>query len=231
MNGIQLARIRLISKYTEGIMHVECQSLSLNPATLSDAELWGTVLEIEPAQLHHLVEWFHYTWIENVHEYPGLFQQFNLKPHQESVLLAILELFRRWMNQRTRQYIIDSPESVHRYVSDIIYARQEILRGLYLNVKNIVLQDNIISIGTINESLAHPREVFAPLFEIRASRLVLVHNHPSGDPHPSSHDLEFTSRIVQIAHLFHIELLDHVIVSNEKYHSLRRSHPHLWTSR
>lgn len=94
------------------------------------------------------------------------------------------------------------------------------MRGVYLDVKNRVVHDEVISMGTISESIAHPREILGPALRNHASSLILVHNHPSGDLSPSQADLELTERIEQAANLLGIRLLDHVIISETGYQSI-----------
>jgi len=93
--------------------------------------------------------------------------------------------------------------------------------GFYLNSRNQVLRREIISIGSLNASIVHPREVFIPALAVSAASLILAHNHPSGDPSPSEEDLAITRRIAESGRLLGIELLDHVVVAREAYTSFK----------
>jgi DNA repair protein RadC len=99
--------------------------------------------------------------------------------------------------------------------------RQEHLIAIYLNSKNEVIEKQTIFIGSLNQSIAHPREIFRLAVKVSAARLIIAHNHPSGNVQPSSNDLAFTKRVVHCGELIGIEVLDHIIVSAEGYFSLR----------
>lgn len=99
--------------------------------------------------------------------------------------------------------------------------QQEHLVALFLNTKNEIILQKTIFIGSLNQSVAHPREIFKEAVRISAARIVLGHNHPSGNPQPSSNDLAFTKRIRECGKLMGIEVLDHLIIGEEKYFSLR----------
>lgn len=89
-----------------------------------------------------------------------------------------------------------------------------------LNGKHRVIREELISQGTLTSSPVHPREVFAPAIRHSAAAIILVHNHPSGDPTPSADDIEITRRLAQVGELVGIRVLDHVIVGNESFVSL-----------
>ncbi len=88
---------------------------------------------------------------------------------------------------------------------------------ILLDGKNRVLKDIRVSEGSLTTSLVHPREVFVPVIEESAASLILVHNHPSGDPAPSSEDLAITKRLKEVGELLGVRLLDHLIVGDGRY--------------
>ncbi len=92
---------------------------------------------------------------------------------------------------------------------------------LLLNARHEVLARETVSIGSLNASIVHPREVFKPAVIASAASVVLVHNHPSGDPEPSEEDLSISKRLVECGELFGIQVLDHVIVAERGVVSLR----------
>jgi len=92
---------------------------------------------------------------------------------------------------------------------------------LILNARHEVLCQETVSIGSLNASIVHPREVFKPALVASAASIVLVHNHPSGDPEPSEEDLAITKRLVEAGELLGIAVLDHVIVASRGVVSLR----------
>jgi len=92
---------------------------------------------------------------------------------------------------------------------------------LLLNARHEVMGQETVSIGSLNASIVHPREVFRPAVVVAAAATVLVHNHPSGDPEPSEEDLAITKRLVEAGELLGISVLDHVIVAGRGVVSLR----------
>jgi DNA repair protein RadC len=107
---------------------------------------------------------------------------------------------------------LDNPESIYRACSDIKLFTQEVLRAILLDTRYRTITTAEISKGTINESIANPREIFRPAIVHSAYAFVLVHNHPSGDCTPSDADTRLTRRIAEGGRLLQINFLDHVIV-------------------
>lgn len=105
--------------------------------------------------------------------------------------------------------------------SDIRLLDREQLRAIYVNTRRGIIGWEVISQGTLTASLAHPREIFKGAILASAAGVVLVHNHPSGDPSPSDEDVRLTSRIRQAGTILGIELLDHVIVAESGAYSFK----------
>lgn len=143
-----------------------------------------------------------------------------LSPVRACQVVAAFELGRRLFG-RQYEVFLRSPEEVFQYARDIARLKKEHFRGLYLDTRNKLLKDEIISIGTLNTSLAYPRDVFSPALENHAAAVILIHNHPSGDPSPSKDDIELTKRIYQASKILEIDFLDHVIIGDERYVSLK----------
>ncbi|MCK1991710.1 JAB domain-containing protein [Peribacillus muralis] len=138
-------------------------------------------------------------------------------------ILASVELGRR-MNQLNDQdrYVIRSPEDGANYcMEEMRFLSQEHFVCLYLNTKNQVLQKTTVFIGSLNASIVHPREVFKEAFRRSAASIICLHNHPSGDPTPSREDIEVTKRLVECGRIIGIEVLDHIIIGEHKYVSLK----------
>jgi len=98
---------------------------------------------------------------------------------------------------------------------------QESFLGLFLNARNVPLGWREISRGSVSASLVHPREVFLPAVKLAACSLIVAHNHPSGDPSPSSDDIELTKRLKQAGELIGIEILDHLIITSTGHLSMK----------
>ena len=107
------------------------------------------------------------------------------------------------------------------YMEEMRHLEQENLKLLLLNTKNILLKDTTVSIGTVNASCATPREIFIEALRSRACGIILLHNHPSGDPTPSREDCLFTERVMEAGKLMGVPLLDHIIIGDNSYVSLR----------
>lgn len=116
----------------------------------------------------------------------------------------------------------DSPFTVADYfMEELRREEQEHLIVLFLNTKNKLLKEKMMFKGTVNASLVSPREIFLEALEIHAVNLVLVHNHPSGDAEPSREDIQMTRRICQAGELLGIQILDHIIIGDHCYSSMR----------
>jgi DNA repair protein RadC len=136
-------------------------------------------------------------------------------------VLAALEIGRRLFSARSHTYpALHSVEDVWQYVKAMGHYRKEYVRGLYLNTRNVLIHDEIISIGSLDTSIAHPREVFLPAITHSAAAVIVVHNHPSGSLTASAADKDLTDRLQQAADILQISLLDHVLVTSEDYKSI-----------
>ncbi len=143
-----------------------------------------------------------------------------LQTHKACMLVACFELGRRLFVTQARgtaSFIIRSPLDVCEYVRDMRELRKEQLRGLYLNARNTVIHDEVISIGTVTANLVCPRDVLLPAIAHSAVSVVVVHNHPSGNPEPSDEDIAITTQLVQAASIMGVKLLDHIIIGGEEH--------------
>ena len=146
----------------------------------------------------------------------------SLSPVQACQVVAAFELGKRLFG-RPSEVFLRSPEEVFEYAKDMARLKKEHLRGLYLDTRNKLIRDEVIAIGTLNTSLAHPREIFHPAIESHAAAIILVHNHPSGDPLPSKDDIELTKQVHEASKIMEIDVLDHVIIGSQNYCSLKES--------
>lgn len=117
---------------------------------------------------------------------------------------------------------IQHPREVYDLLKDqLIHEKREHLVTLLLDVKSKLIRYETVAIGTLTNTLVHPREVFYPAIRHKAASIILVHNHPSGDPTPSEYDLTVTEEIAAAGELIGIPLRDHVIIGRGGYRSLR----------
>jgi len=133
---------------------------------------------------------------------------------------ALSLAYRMFEDQNAPDNIILTPEDVWEQASNLRDKKKEHLVCFYLNARNALLKKEVISIGTIDKSLVHPREVFASGLEVRASGVIVVHNHPSGDPTLSRGDREVASRIVKAGKILGINVVDFVVVAKRGYESV-----------
>ncbi len=138
-------------------------------------------------------------------------------------LKALCELTKRISKPIKNKINIKNTKDVADLLMDELkYSRQEIAKVIILNSKNIVLKISNISIGSTNFACIEPREVLAEAVKMQAPKIILVHNHPSGDPKPSKADFKITDRIFECASMMGIELLDHVIIGDGSFESILR---------
>jgi DNA repair protein RadC len=102
-------------------------------------------------------------------------------------------------------------------------ANKEFFVALYLNTKNGIIKQEVISVGSLNANIVHPREVFRTACMIAASSIIVAHNHPSGDPAPSREDIELTKKLVDAGKIMGIDLLDHVILGHDRNYGFKES--------
>ena len=133
---------------------------------------------------------------------------------------ALIELGNRLSNEQEIKIL--SGKDVWNMCSDIRDSKKEHVVVFYLDTQHNILDRRIVSVGIVNMSLVHPREVFEPAIALGASSILLAHNHPSGEVEPSREDKRVTQRLLDAAKILDIELKDHVIVSKNSYRSFRQ---------
>ncbi|MES2060021.1 MAG: DNA repair protein RadC [Patescibacteria group bacterium] len=134
-----------------------------------------------------------------------------------TLILAALAFGTRMSAERRE---ILSPKDVWNFCADIRDSKREHFVAFYLDTQNNVIERRIISIGTLNTSLVHPREVFEPAVSLSASIVIVAHNHPSGELSPSLEDKQVTLRLKEAGELLGIELADHIILTKDSFKSL-----------
>lgn len=132
------------------------------------------------------------------------------------------ELGKRLYIKKDINSVVDNPEKVWRLLlPEITGIKKEVLYILVLNNKNSIIKKAMVSMGTVSEAIVHPREVFHEAIRACGSSIVIVHNHPSGDVTPSKEDILTTERLIKAGEIIGIKVLDHVIVSDYSYISMR----------
>ena len=142
---------------------------------------------------------------------------------QTCQLMAVLELGRRFFGSPKSLKKIISTDDAYELLRPMQYLHKEYVRGLYLNSRYQVIHDEILTIGSLDANILDPREVFRPALETGAYALIIAHNHPSGDSSPSRSDIQTTQKLVEIGDLMQIPLLDHFIIGQGRYTSLKKN--------
>ena len=135
-------------------------------------------------------------------------------------IIAAIELSKRIITKTTAVEIL-KPQDIWNELKEYRSKSKEYFIAFYLDVRNNVISKEIVSIGTLNASLVHPREVFEPAVRNLAAQIILSHNHPSGDPSPSEEDLKLTRQLIDAGKILGIEIIDHVILTKNNYTSLK----------
>ena len=137
-------------------------------------------------------------------------------------VVAAVELGRRLScgaAEKTKK--IETPEDAARYAAPFLgYEEKEHLAVILLDSRNRVIAMPTISVGDLTSSIAHPREIFREAIRHSAAKLVLVHNHPSGDPTPSGNDVTMTKRLIKAGEIMGIPVMDHVVIAGDSYRSI-----------
>ena len=138
-------------------------------------------------------------------------------------ILAVVEISKRFKSFHAGENIkITQPIDAANIVMDNMRTmKKEYLKVIMMNTKNIIISIKDVSIGSLNSSIVHPREVFTEAIKNSSASIIICHNHPSGDPTPSNEDINITYRLKECGKLLGIELVDHIIIGEGKYISLK----------
>jgi DNA repair protein RadC len=203
--------------------------LKHGPEALSDAELFAIILrtglvgENVMEMANRLISKFGLVnlfdcSLKELQEIKGI------GPNKAMQLLAMSELGKRYNQEKNSIKKITCSEDVFKlFHARLKDKKQEHFYLIMLNTKNIIMGEQLISRGILDASIIDPREVFKPAIRNSASRVILVHNHPSGDSSPSSEDKSVTEKLIEAGNLLGIKVLDHVIIGEDKWWSWKDS--------
>jgi DNA repair protein RadC len=133
-------------------------------------------------------------------------------------IVACFELGKRFLKDKKTSILL-TPKDVWERMEDIRGSKKEHFVVFYLDSRNQEIQREIISVGTLNESIVHPREVFESAIKNNAASIIIAHNHPSGDLDPSEADIEITKKLIHAGKILDIRIVDHIIVSHSSFSS------------
>src|SRR3989344_1819078 len=158
---------------------------------------------------------FLYATVDELVQIPGIGKAKALQ-----IVSALALAQRIYEEQNSPDNLILSAKEALSLVSDLKDAKRENLVCLYVNARNALPKKEVVSAGTLDKSLIHPREIFAPGLEVHAAGVILAHNHPSGDPSPSEQDKQVAKRVIDAGQLMGINVVDFVIIAKNGFHSL-----------
>ena len=202
------------------------------PSVLTDAELLAIVLNTGIRKKEHkedvlelsnrILKEYGSLSIANERNVKKLMERLEIPKVKACQIVACFELGRRFFARDKEEIFIREPKEVYEYLKNQMEnLKKEQLKGLYLDSRNKLIYEELISLGTLTTNLIHPREVFRPAIEKSAAAIILVHNHPSGDPEPSEDDIKITQQLIEASKLINIEILDHIIIGKGKYISFK----------
>lgn len=150
-----------------------------------------------------------------------LTQIHGIGPVQAGKIIATLEIGKRLYRLQSKPRLL-KPQDVLNQVSEIRNSQREQLIGLYLNARYELVSKEVLAVGSLNAQNIEARDVFAPALKLPCRSLILVHNHPSGDPQPSPADIMTTNRLKEASQLLGISLLDHLVVTSTDFSSFQQ---------
>jgi len=154
---------------------------------------------------------------------PELLKSFNgISDAKAAKILAVAELSKRISRERVSKTKITSPQTISALLlEEMRYLKKEVFKTVLLDTKNNVISINNVSVGCLDSTVVHPREVFLDAIKSSSAAIILVHNHPSGEVEPSKDDISITNRIIECGKIIGIKVLDHIIIGNGNYLSFK----------
>ncbi len=202
--------------------------LAQGPEALSARELLAIVLQVGTVKedilemSERILRGYGETNVLTERDANKLATEANIPIGKAMQIVALGELGRRTYDKRESGFkTIRNARDVYEYLVDMRNLPKEYLRALFLNGHNRVIRDEVISIGTVNSNIVHPREVFRSGIESNAVAVILAHNHPSGEAIPSTEDEDITKQLIQAGKILGIRVLDHVIITKEAFTSVK----------
>ena len=206
--------------------------LNQGEKSLSDAELLAIILksgtkESNSVDIARKILSGNHNNLLNLYDlsYRELMQISGIGKVKAIQLKAVAELAKRISKTNSGYSLkMDNPVSIaNYYMEQLRHAKQEQLLCAFFDAKNNFLGDAVISKGAVNYTYVSPRDIFRQAFEYEAVMIILLHNHPSGDPTPSEDDLQITRRIEKGARILQLELVDHIIIGDNRYYSFKEN--------
>lgn len=193
---------------------------------LSNVELLAIILTVGTRKANVLemagsvIREYGFNTLPNLRDFRKLSEYAGIPLYKAMQVIAMLELGRRiYKESSDRKQLLNSPEKVYKVYSSLGKKQREELHVLYLNSRQFLLGEELVSLGTVNAVEARVREVVAPALELNSAGIILLHNHPSGSASPSDADIAYTKEVAKACALLNIQLLDHLIIAEKSYFS------------
>lgn len=208
-------RERLISKGADSLSDEELLAIIIGTGTRDK-----NVIELS----REILETFSYENLSDI-EVSELIKIKGIKSAKASSIVASLRFGQRIAQKTIEKKItkISSSEDIYNYLkNELADKKNEYFYAILLDTKNVIISKEVISIGTLDASLVHPREAFKPAVKKSAKSIIFVHNHPSGDFSPSNDDFKTTQRLIEAGDILDIKVLDHIIIGKDGYYSFKK---------
>jgi DNA repair protein RadC len=207
---VERPREKLIQYGPEKLSNAELLAILLRSGTKGE-----NVVELAGKILHRFgVKELPSLTFNDLKDYPGL------GPAKACEIVACFELGKRLLKDKKVQIYL-TPKDVWEELKEVRNHKKEHFIIFYLDSRNQEVKREVISIGSLNANVVHPREVFEPAVRNYAAHIILAHNHPSGNPDPSKDDLEITKRLLETGKILGIEVLDHIVVTRTGFLSFK----------
>jgi len=208
-------REKMIKSGTAALSNAELIAAVIGSGSSQDSALTlaQRILSLDPKGLSHLAA-------VNVEELCSLR---GIGISKASQIMAAVELGKRIYSEKAavKVKIAGPSELAEKMMVDMRHLTKEVFKVVLLDTKNQIVSIEDISIGSLNASIVHPREVFQPAIRKSANAVVLIHNHPSGHPEPSPEDKRVTERLIEAGQLMGIQVLDHIVIGDLNYYSFK----------
>ncbi|MFC1801834.1 DNA repair protein RadC [Patescibacteria group bacterium] len=202
--------------------------LEMGPSALSSSELLAIVLGVGTkkedvlAMSSRLLKEYGEKSIISQTNPKVIEKELSIPLNKASQIVACFELGRRFFKKNNgRRAVIRTADEAFKYMKDMCDLPKEHFRGIYLNSRNMIIHDEVISIGSLTANIVHPREVFKPALEYSAVAIIVAHNHPSGDCTPSESDIEITKQLIDAGRILGVDFLDHLVITKNKFTTIK----------
>lgn len=196
------------------------------PDSLSNAELLsiifltGTRSENVLELSNRVIKEYGSRSITEVRDVAKVSQLLGLGQSKSAQLIAVFELGRRFYREQSQRLpVVRDPQDIFKLFENMTALKKEELRALYFNSRQVVIREELVSLGSENMNIVTPKEIIQPAIELMARGLIIVHNHPSGLCDPSEEDIKFTKNLKKACNLMQVQLLDHIIIAGGNYYS------------